>query len=520
MKNLSIKWIAVVVIAASTLSCKKFLDKTPLDTPTLETYWSTPDQAKLWVNNLYLALGAVETESIYEAFSDNAYGRAGSGANNIANGTFETIDSRVAAEWDYRYIRLCHLFFENVGKVPGLSATDNAQLSAQVKFILAYRYYKLITFFRDVPLVTSALPIEDADMPKSPKAEVLAYILKNLDEAIATLPPTWPAADNGRVTKGAALALKARVQLYNNLWTDAAATAKQIMDSKVYALHPRFNELFLTAFNNATKEVILARQYAAVANTHDINLRYGPVLFNGQSLILPTVDLEQAYEMKDGLPKSQSPLWNPQKPFDNRDPRFAATLMWQGQVLNGQTLDLTGTERSFAFTYLYYRKYIGDFKDRLRPSNVNWILFRYAEVFLTYAEAKNEATGPDATVYSAIDSVRLRAGMPVVDRVKYATQATLRDLIRNERRVELAGEGLRYFDVIRWRIGPAVMNKTVKSMDLSLWVDGPKDAQGRPVLVEKNVQVRVFNPAKHYVWPIPQTAIDRSKKLVQHDEWK
>ncbi|MBL7756180.1 MAG: RagB/SusD family nutrient uptake outer membrane protein, partial [Chitinophagaceae bacterium] len=154
-----------------------------------------------------------------------------------------------------------------------------------------------------------------------------------------------------------------------------------------------------------------------------------------------------------------------------------------------------------------------------RPSNVNWILFRYAEVLLTYAEAKNEATGPDESVYAAIDSVRLRAGMPAVDRVRYSSQATLRELIRNERRVELAGEGLRYFDIIRWRIAQTVLNKTVKSMDLSQWVDGPKSG-GQPVLVEKNVQVRVFNPARNYVWPIPQTAIDRSKLLVQHDEWK
>lgn len=518
MKNIAIKWTAILSVLLLTASCRKFLDKSPLDTPSMETFWKTTDQAKMWVNNLYNSLGGVE-ETLYEAFSDNAYGRAGNGANNIANGAYETIDSRVAGEWSYNYIRLCLQFFENIDRVPGITPAQKNELTGQVKFILAYRYYKLMTFFRDVPLVTSPLPAEDADMAKSSKADVLTYVMQQLNDAITMLPSSWPAADAGRATKGAALALKARIQLYNNQWTDAAATAETLIASKVYSLHPRFNELFLTTFNNKTKETILARQYAAVANTHDINLRYAPVQFNGQSLILPNADLEAAFEMKDGLPKSLSPLWDPTHPFDNRDPRYAVTFLWHGQNLNGQVLDLAGSEKNFAFTYLYYRKYIAEFKDRVRPSNVNWILFRYAEVLLTYAEAKNEATGPDESVYAAIDSVRLRAGMPAVDRVRYSSQATLRELIRNERRVELAGEGLRYFDIIRWRIAQTVLNKTVKSMDLSQWVDGPKSG-GQPVLVEKNVQVRVFNPARNYVWPIPQTAIDRSKLLVQHDEWK
>ncbi len=507
------------MLTLSMLSCKKFLDKAPLDTPSLEKYWSSPEQAKLWVNNLYLSLGGVE-ETIYEAYSDNAFGRAGNGSNNIANGAYETIDTRVAAEWDFKYIRLCLQFFDNVDRVPGITATQKDQLSGQVKFILAYKYYKLITFFRDVPLVKEVLPVDNADMAKSTKAEVLTYILDQLNGAIATLPATWPDADQGRASKGAALALKARVLLYNQQWAEAAATAKLIIDAKTYSLHPRFNELFLSTFNNKTKEVILARQYAANAATHDINQRYGPVLFAGQSLILPTAELEAAFEMKDGLPKTISPLYDVTHPFDNRDPRYAQTFMWQGQTLNGQVLDMTGSEFSFAFTYLYFRKYIAEFKDRFTPSNVNWILFRYADVLLTYAEAKNEATGPDATVYSAIDSVRVRAGMPVVDRVRYATQATLRDLIRNERRVELAGEGLRYFDIIRWRTAQTVLNINLRSMDIEKWADAPKNSSGQPILKVKAVQVRVFNPAKNYVWPIPQTAIDRSKLLEQHAEWK
>lgn len=519
MKNLSIKLIIILLAATSLLSCRKFLDKNPLDTPSLETYWSTPDQAKLWVNNLYNSLGGVE-ETLYEAFSDNGFGRAGNGANNIANGAYETIDSRVSAEWSYRYIRLALEFFENVGKVPNMPDAQLKELSGQVRFILAYRYYKMITFFRDVPLVTQPLAVEEADLGKSTKAEVLDYILQQLNTAITELPATWPAADNGRVTKGAALALKARVLLYNEKWAEAAATAKEIMDAGTYQLHPAFNELFIAVSNNKTKEVILAKQYAETANTHDINLRYAPVALNGQALILPTAELQASFEMKDGLPISESPLYDPTQPFDNRDPRYYVTFLYHGQTLNGTPVDLTGSEYNFAFTYLYFRKYIADFKDRFRPAHVNWILFRYAEVLLNYAEAKNEATGPEGSIYDALDLIRQRAGMPVVDRVKYASQATLREFIRNERRVELAGEGLRYFDIIRWRTAEQTLNINLRSMDLAQWASGPKDANGEPILKQRAVQVRVFNPAKHYVWPIPQTAVDRSKLLEQHTEWK
>ena len=124
-----------------------------------------------------------------------------------------------------------------------------------------------------------------------------------------------------------------------------------------------------------------------------------------------------------------------------------------------------------------------------------------------YAEAKNEASGPDASIYDALDQVRKRAGMPVVDRNRYNTQDKLREFIRNERRVELAGEGLRYYDILRWRIAEKVLNKEIVSYEIS------------GVLPLKIIETRVFNPNKHYVWPLPQSAIDKAKNLVQHSEW-
>lgn len=129
-------------------------------------------------------------------------------------------------------------------------------------------------------------------------------------------------------------------------------------------------------------------------------------------------------------------------------------------------------------------------------------------MLLNYAEAKNEASGPESSIYDALDLIRLRAGMPVVDRNRYNTKEKLRQFIRNERRVELVAEGHRYFDIIRWRIAEDVLNTTIKSFEI-------------PGLFNAEViETRVFDANKHYVWPIPQDAIDKAKNLEQHIEWK
>lgn len=498
-----------------------FLTRAPLDAPSTETFWKDAEQAEMWVNNLYNGLGGIPTELVFEAYSDNAWGRTAWGANNIANGRFEPNDGTVNSFWNYRYIRLALEYFENVERVPDMPQQRLDELSGQVHFHLAYQYYRLMTFYRDVPLVTEPLNIDESDVPKNSKEEVLTYILEQLDLAIAKLPTEWPSSENGRITKGAALALKARVLLFNERWSEAASTAEEIMNLNIYELHPNFEELFLADFNNSTNEVILSKQYAENANTHNMNVTVAPVAFRGYALVQPTNELQEAFRMIDGLPIDESPMYDSTRPFENRDPRLYHTLLWHGSELNGQVLDLTGSEFRFSATYLYFRKYIGDFKDGFRPGHVNWKLFRYAEVLLTYAEAKNELNGPEDSIYQALDQIRERAGMPPVDRNRYNDQSSLRELIRNERRVEFAGEGLRYFDIIRWRIAEDVLNKEVKSMNLENWSKGPVDEEGNPILTVKQVESRVFDPSRHYVWPIPQDAIDRSDNiLTQHQEWQ
>src|SRR5690554_4155193 len=519
MKATTIKYFFFIISTFFVVACEDgFLDRTPLDTPSLETFWETPEQAEMWVNNLYIGLRGVQ-DAYFEGFSDNGFGRAGAGANNIATGLYDTSDPTVNSNWDYQYIRLSLEFFENIGRVPNLSEDQLNELSGQVRFMLAYHYYRLITLYRDVPLVTRPLTIEESDVPVTPKEEVLDYILEQLEFSISNLPETWPVSENGRITKGAALALKARVLLYNERWSEAADAAKAIMEVDLYELHPEFGELFLSNFNNGTKEVILARQYAENVNFHELVRTYAPVYLGGFALTQPTNELQEAFEMADGSKFDWSNPVHAANPFTNRDPRFYHTVIWHGRDYNGVTLDLTGSEFRFSFTYIYFLKYVADLENNFWQSHVNWIIFRYADVLLMYAEAQNEASGPDESIYEALDLIRSRAGMPPVDRTLYHDQASLRELIRNERRVELAGEGLRYFDIIRWRIAEDVLNGDIKGMDLDNWTERPLDENGNSLLPVKPVQSRVFDPSKHYVWPIPQNAIDRSENLEQHPEW-
>lgn len=521
MKKLMKRYFQYLLPFVLLMACEsEFLDRAPLDTPTMGTFWQTPEQAEMWVNNLYNGLGQVENDTQFEAFSDNAFGRAGTHANSIANGLFDTNDPKVRYWWNYRYVRLCQEFFEYVERVPDMPESKLKELSAQVRFILAYQYYMLTTLYGDVPLVTNPLRFDESDIPKNTKEQVLDYLFDQLNLAITDLPVSWPASQNGRITKGAALALKTRVLLYNERWSEAAAAAKEVMDLNVYELHPNFGELFLASFNNQTKEVILARQYAENIKTHKIVRDFAPVYLGGFALCLPTDELQASFQMSDGSKFDYNNPEHAARPYDNRDPRFYDTFIYHGRDYNGVTLDLTGSEYNFAFTYLYFLKYVADLKNRFWPSHANWILFRYADILLMYAEATNEASGPDASVYDALDLIRERAGMPLVERNLYSDKASLREFIRNERRVELAGEALRYFDIIRWRIAEVVLNKSIKSMNLENWVDRPLDANGNNRLIIKPVQTRLFDPSKHYVWPIPQDAIDRATNLEQHSAWK
>lgn len=511
MEHTNKPWVLILVSIFLFSSCDDgFLDRSPLSEPSSESFWSSAENAELWINDLYngLPLPSEALLGVTEGASDNAWARTNA---QIGKGAHTPSSSEVRFFWNYEFIRAGLTFLEKIGEVPGIDERTKGYLTGQAKFIIAYKYYELVTVYRDVPLVTKVMSISESDLPKSDKAEVLAYLIGQLDEAIALLPVSWPAQNAGRFNKGAALALKARVLLYNEKWAEAADAARQVMDLGVYKLHADFKQLFLTEYDNKNNEVILDRQFIPGLAVHTLYSAYGFSDLGGFASFQPTASLANSFEAIDGLPIGESLIYNAEKPMENRDPRFYETLVLPFQSVNDAYYDpINGSSalKGQIQTNLFFRKYVNDMKKGGAPSGKNWIIIRYADVLLMYAEAMNEHRGPDGTVYDAVDQVRIRAGMPRLDRHRYNSKEKLRNVIRNERRVELAGEGLRYFDIVRWKIAEGVMTGPLYSFDIP------------GVLASKVYDVRVFDPARHYIWPIPQFAIDNATKLIQHPEWK
>lgn len=279
--------------------------------------------------------------------------------------------------------------------------------------------------------------------------------------------------------KGAALAIRARTALFNRNWDEAANSAKAVMDLNVYKLHNDYGQLFTYAGQTST-EIIFTLQYLKGTRTHSTPQNLLSRMGQGNSNKVPGQTLIDSYECIDGLPVDKSPLYNFNSPFENRDPRLGFTVALPGsnfynfkfethkdslKTWNYNTTPATrvdNIEATHAFaTYTGYcwRKYVDLIdKDDRANSELNVILMRYAEVLLIYAEAKIESNSIDQTVYAAINQVRQRptVNMPTVPLGR--SQEQLRSIVRKERKYELASEGLRLFDICRWKIAEKVMN--------------------------------------------------------------
>lgn len=364
-------------------------------------------------------------------------------------------------------------------------------------------------------------------MPRDDKAKVQQFIETELKEIISILPASYPSAEYGKATKGAAQALLARFYLYYGKYNEALATAKSIAG---YSLFPSFTGLF-DPENEKNQEVIFSIQL-----TPDLySMDYTPYLPNsvgGWSSVVPTQSLADAFEMSNGLTIAEATAnssYDASNPYKNRDPRLRATVIYPGSLFFGNKVyssiiagddDYYNKADNASKTGYNYRKYTNYVKSGVPywNSGADIFIFRYAEILLTIAEAKTELNQIDEELYNAIDAVRQRAGMPKTDRVKYNNQTTLRELVRRERRVEFAGEGLRRDDIIRWKIAPSVMNGQLVGVKKGtvLGATQPNGDHDVNLSTAGNViESRVFAD-KNYLLPIPQGAMDKNPKLVQN----
>jgi hypothetical protein len=481
--------------AALFTSCEGFLDKNPLDQISSESFWKTEKDIEMGLTGVYSTL---QTQAFnyyrmnWDALTDNAYQRHNHASiMNIAQGNVEpTSGGIINALYGqcYQGISACNIFLQKADLVT-MDANKKSQYKGEVLFLRALFYFTLTEFYGGVPLYTAPVTAESASIKQSSKEEVVAQVLLDLDEAIKSLPP---APYEGHAVKGSAMALKAKVLMHNAKWQEAAAVANELIQAKVFSLYPNYPDLFLKAGQTGNPEIIFSTRYL---NPNDFATNYGPdVEFGWWNSLQPMENLANAYECTDGLPIGQSPLYNPNAPKANRDPRFDYTIRLTTEpVVRSDGFKWSDWEGSFT-GYIV--------KKHIEPNNVpidysvrseqDFVLMRYAEVLLIYAESRNEMSGPDPSVYDAVNAVRARVNMPPLP--QGLDQAAMRNRIRQERRVEFGMEGLRYQDLKRWKMAETVI----------------------PTIVDPGGTQRKFDPAKHYLFPFPQSETDINENLVQN----
>ena len=535
-----------MIIGAVTMitSCSDFLDTAPLDALSPATTWKTEDDAQKFAIGCYG--GNNYDTSSWEDGGNILYLDCGSdfGYNNfewenyktIGNGTM-TPSGAVASFYDFSVIRRCNTFLEKVKEIPFSNEQTKNDLIGQVRTIRAYRYFVMNWWYGGVPVIDNYNSADEAKVPRKSEEEVKNYVNTELDTAIGELNAS--PSERGRIAKGAAMAIRMRSALYYGDYVKAKEMAEAIMNLKQYDLEPDYSNLFKVAGQDS-KEIILAVQY--VNSTLELGT-IGQMYNNGDggwSSIVPTQNLVDTYEMADGLTKEESGSYDPNHPFAGRDPRMAMTIIYPGMDWNGtvvNTLDKTingkdnanypPSANNASKTALTWRKYLDEqYANGIWNTNACPIVTRYAEVLLTYAEAVNELSGPSADVYDKLDLIRGRVGMPKVDREKYASKETLRRLIRRERGVELAGEGVRRADILRWKDDNGKMvAETVLNGVLERVVGTVNYAETDPTkraeidtnapATDKKIEDRVFKVHNRYN-PIPQGAIDNNPNLEQN----
>lgn len=537
-------------------ACQKdFLTKFPLDSPSDATFFSNKDELTMAINGAYTGLwwesSSVPYRMYIDAATDIAWSR-GDYANvqTVQSGQFTPEASIFSNTWSTMYngISKCNNILQNMHRAKEVVSPDFLkQIQAQALFLRSDYYFYLIELFGDVPWVSTMLPLDSAFLAKTPKKEIVQHLYDDLDFAAANLPISWSGSDAGRATKGAALTLKARLALNESDYQVAADAAKAVMDFNVYSINSSYKDLFHYT-GASSKEIVFKLPYLTGVRTNIIPQIEGPRSAPGYSILVPTQMLVDMYQCTDGMPIDKSSLYDPLHPFDNRDPRLDQSIIRPGAWFNNllfqthpdstQTYQNKGgslvrvgnvevTNAYATFTGYLWLKYLdeADLPVNVTSSQISFILMRYAEVLLTYAEAKIELNQIDQSVTDAINLVRGRASvnMPLV--TLGMSQEELRGIVRYERTVEFADEGFRLFDIRRWKYAEHVLPGNVYGRRTKAhWYDSvtPQiDQYGHANYPDadalfKIISVNTFDPAKNYLWPIPQKEIDVNKNLKQN----
>ena len=567
--GLSSKVLMFVALALTFSSCKKnFLQDGSITDGAIkgEEVWKNDAYARGVLNNAYFA--------IPEGFSiDGNGGMLASGSDEAVNsGANATISIFNNGTWGpvrtvddeysnlYEGLRKVNLFLENLPiaeiiPTDGLTlAEDKSRLEGQAYCLRAWLHFELVKRYGAITLATRVFSRdENLNLPKNTYKECLDQIIADCDKAIASNIPVftrettankfaWRTGDYGRATKTAAMGLKSRMLLYaaspqfaaqsGVTWQQAADAAKAIIDLNVHSLRTNYTNVFNFGADPYNVEVLFATR---AQNRNDIEQQQAPIGYDGASgRTNPTQELVDAFETTDGklITDPSNATYNENNPYVSRDPRFALVINYNGRMFKStravQTYvgGLDGLNRNINATRTgyYMRKFLSEAATWNQQSNTlarrPWVVQRYAEILLNYAEALNEAQGIAAVteVLRHVNMVRARTGvtMPALQTTNPTgngyvalTQAAIRERIRNERRVELCFEGHRFFDVRRWKLGELYFNKPVTGMRITI------DGSGAINYSRFEVEKRYFQE-KNYLYPFSQNTINRQPALVQN----
>ena len=432
-----------------------------------------------------------------------------------------------AEEWALdSYLARLRYSFKNKYLVEGVVRHDGSSRFRP----RAVQYFYLSQHFGAVPLVTNTLTIEEANtLSKNAKSEVVQFVIDELTSTVEALPQAsdLPASEFGRATKQAALGYLGRAQLGDQRFSDAAATYKQIIDFGDHSIDPDYESLF-NGTNETSPEIILSVLFLPDLASNGIMQHAFPAVRGGWHIINPLGSLVESYEFVDGTPFSfDDPQYNPEDVRENRDPRLTYNVLVDGEDFGGATyvthpdstnsIDQLTTTRQATRTGFGIKKFmLESFSGDIRNSGIDLPLIRYAEILLSYLEAKLEAGDPidQALLDATINQVRGRASvnMPLVTETD---PDALRTILRRERRNELALEGIRYWDLIRWRTAHEVLQGNFYGASfpdaVNLRQDGEEvDPFSRWFVTEKN-----FREDADYQWPIPQSEVNINPNLAE-----
>lgn len=531
--------VALFFLMATLSSCN--VDRIPETSLSDPSFWKSENDLKLAANYLYTKLPTLPETS--DNWSDDAYGTSPS---SISDG------SRIPGATDGNYngnyvtIRAATNIIEKAGNAlnAGVAEERVNWYVGEAKFFRAWAYYQMFQRYGGVPLILKTLS-EDApelEAPQATREEIINAIYADLDDAILKLRTRTQLGntDYGRVTKTAALALKAQAALFEGTrakfhgyenptkhLTIARDAAKQIILSGEHGLFNNYFQLLqYEGEGYANKENILVRQYGKSLAESTVSHNSQRNLEQGASN--PTKALADSYLMTDGLPTTQSPLYttptNTVEVFNNRDPRMGARFFKTGDSYIGTQLIFNIPSIAFAKTGFANRCYANPTDWNSQKSYIDMPIIRYAEILLIYAEATYELDGSisDADLNLSINLLRQRVNMPKLTNTFVNTNSlNMRDEIRRERRVELALEGARYWDLIRWKIAEIELPKDIKGNyffpQFGTTVIPLLDSDN--FIIAQKASVRKFDISKDYLWPFPINELARNPNLVQNPNW-